>query len=70
VLHHLAKPHTTRVGADGNAKFGSHEVYGEDVIEAAHPGRVNVAVLHRTALKKLLEHDPVLTHFTSSHADA
>ena len=69
MLNHLAEPHAARVRADGHAHLGGHEVDGEDVVEAAHPGRVDLAELHGAALQELLEHDAVLAHLAGGHAD-
>ena len=69
VLNHLAEADASRVGADGDADLGGHEVDGEDVVEAAHPGRVDLAELHGAALQELLEHDAVLAHLPGGHAD-
>ena len=51
-------------------EFLSHEVDGEHLGHAPHPGRVYLAELEGVCLQELLEHDPVLAHLSCSHAYA
>ena len=69
MLNHLAEPDSACVRADGDADLGGHEVDRDDVVEAAHPRRVDLAELHGAALQELLEHDAVLAHLAGRHAD-
>lgn len=71
MLDHLAEPHTSGVRTDrDSAALGGHQVDGQALVQAAHPGRVDLAVLEGRRLQELLEHDSVLAHLAGRNANA
>ena len=54
---------------NGNVEFRGKKQYGENLVEAAETGSVNLTVVQRTRLEKLLEHDSVLAVFACGNFD-
>jgi len=69
VLYQLAQSHPAGVRAHGNVELLRHQVDGEDLIHAAEPGGVELAVVEGSRLKHLLEQHPVHAVLARGHAD-
>ena len=54
---------------DGNLKLSCQQHDGEQLIDASHSTRVDLAKLHASTLQELLEHDPIGNRFTGRHSN-
>src|SRR2546421_13127728 len=69
MLHIFAKTNTARVRTDRDAKFGSHEENGQDLVYPADAAGIDLADADGVGLKQLLEDDSILHVLAGGDSD-